>query len=194
MAQMPSEPASPPTVPAFSNPSRLERRSGLMYAMEKSQQIAARWLYELGGWIFGALIAAALMVLQDLIPLGSSDRITVFAALACALAIPLHIAGLVIVRYVRDLQQAAREIAMAQNLTEGRGLLSDTTLSLQIFSPAKRRAMDMAVSTALFLGALFTLIGVATALWRISWVVTLLFFIASMLGLLLIVRAVRTPN
>jgi hypothetical protein len=162
-----------------------------MQMMEKGQQIAARWLYELGGWIFGALIAAALMVLQDLIPLGTTDRVTMVAAFATALAIPFHIAGLVIVRYFRDLYQAASEVALAQNLNQGNEL---PTFSSQIFSPAKRRAMDTAVSTALLLGALFTLLGVAFALWRISPLVTLLFFIACICGLLLIIRAVRSPN
>lgn len=192
MTQMPPEPASPPTVPAFSNPSR-GQRPGLMSAMEKSQQIAARWLYELGGWIFGALIAASLMVLQDLIPLGATDRVTVIAALACALAIPFHIAGLVIVRYVRDLLQAASEL-VAQNSGAGSERPGAITFSAQIFSPSKRRAMDMAVSTCLFLGSLFTLVALAAAFLRISWLVALLFLLAGIAGLLLIGRAVRTPN
>jgi len=185
MTQMPPEPASPPTVPAFANPSRFQRRPGLMPFMERGQQVAARWLYELGGWIFGALVAASLMVLQDLIPLGAPDRVTVVAALACALAIPFHIAGLVIVRYVRDLQQAARELA-GQNMGDGS--------ELQILSPTKRRSLDRAVSTALFLGSFFTLIALAAALGRISWLVAVLFLLASIAGTVLIVRAVRSPN
>ena len=49
----------------------------------------------------------------------------------------------------------------------------------------------MAVSAALFLSVLFTLIGIASALWRISWAVTILCIIAGILGLLLILRVVR---
>jgi hypothetical protein len=120
--------------------------------------VTARWLYEPGGWIFGGLLVAALMVLQDLISLGSSDRATVSAGLAIALALPFHVSRLIIVRYFRDLSQAVAE------LTGG-----------QAFSPAKSRAMDMAVSAALALGAIFTLIGISSALWRISWAATLFF-------------------
>jgi hypothetical protein len=142
--------------------------------MQKGQQVTARWLYELGGWIFGGLLVAALMVLQDLISLGSSDRATVIAGLAIALALPFHVSGLIIVRYFRDLSQAVAELAGGQ-----------------AFSPAKSRAMDMAVSAALALGAIFTLIGISSALWRISWAATLFFLLAGGGGLLLIVRAVR---
>jgi hypothetical protein len=85
--------------------------------------VTARWLYEPGGWIFGGLLVAALMVLQDLISLGSSDRATVSAGLAIALALPFHVSRLIIVRYFRDLSQAVAE------LTGG-----------QAFSPAKSRA------------------------------------------------------
>lgn len=173
MAQLPPE----PTVPA--SPGLSSRRPALMQWMAKSQQITARWLYELGGWIFGGLIVAALMVLQDVITLGSADRATVLAGVAVALALPFHIAGLVIVRYFRDVNQAVAEVP------------SGLTFASQALSPARRRAMDVAVSTALVLGALFTFLGIASALWRVSWAVTLLFFVAGICGLLLIVRAVR---
>jgi hypothetical protein len=164
-----------------------------MQWMEKSQQITARWLYELGGWIFGGLIIVALMILQDLISLGSLDRATVVAGLAIAIALPFNVTGLVIVRYFRDLNQAVEEarLALAQNVHAGDETQPGPALASQPFSPAKRRTMDMAVSAALFLSVLFTLIGIASALWRISWVVTILFIIAGILGLLLILRVVR---
>lgn len=177
MSQLPPEPGSPPTVPA--SPGFSPRRPSLMQWMEKGQQITASWLYDLGGWIFGGLIVAALMVLQDVISLGSADRATVVAGLAIALALPFHVAGLVIVRYFRDVNQAVAEVP------------SGLTFASQALSPARRRAMDVAVSTALLLGALFTFLGIAAAFWRVSWAVTLLFFIAGICGLLLIRRAVR---
>jgi hypothetical protein len=105
--------------------------------MQKSQQVTARWLYEAGGWIFGGLLVAALMVLQDLISLGFSDRGTVIAAFASAITLPFHVVGLVIVHYVKDLSQATAALA---GLPAG-----------QAFSPAERRAMDRAVSAALSL-------------------------------------------
>ncbi len=194
MSQMPPEQTPQPTVPAPPRgPTWTDRRQTFMQWMEKSQQITARWLYELGGWIFGGLIIIALMILQDLISLGSLDRATVVAGLAIAIALPFNVTGLVIVRYFRDLNQAVEEarLALAQNVNAGDETQPGPALASQPFSPAKRRTMDMAVSAALFLSVLFTLIGIASALWRISWAVTILFIIAGILGLLLILRVVR---
>ncbi len=197
MSQMPPEQTPQPTVPAPPRgPTWTDRWQMFMQWMEKSQQITARWLYELGGWIFGGLIVAALMILQDLISLGSLDRATVVAGLAIAIALPFNVTGLVIVRYFRDLNQAVEEARLA--LAQGASDIDETQPGLafnaQAFSPAKRRTMDMAVSAALFLSALFTLMGIASALWRISWAVTILFIIAGILGLLLILRVVRYPG
>jgi hypothetical protein len=194
MSQMPPEQTPQPTVPAPPRgPTWTNWWQTFMQWMERSQQITARWLYELGGWIFGGLIVAALMILQDLISLGSLDRATVVAGLAIAIALPFNVTGLVIVRYFRDLNQAVEEarLALAQNVNAGAEEQPGPAFASQAFSPAKRRTMDMAVSAALFLSVLFTLIGIAAALWRISWAVTILFIIAALLGLLLILRVVR---
>jgi hypothetical protein len=193
MSQIPPEQTGP-TEQTSPVPPRPDLRATLLSWMEQGQQITARWLYELGGWVFGGLIAAAIMLFPALISLGFADRATLIAGLTLAVALPFDLAGLVIIRYFKDLTQATEE---AKALLARNPRADDETIRLQInskaFTPAKRRVMDSAVSLSLVVGMLFTLISIGSALWRVSWVVTLLFLIACILGLLLVLRVVRYP-
>lgn len=161
--------------------------------MEKSQQITARWLYELGGWIFGGLIAAAIMLFPALIALGFADRATLIAGLALAISLPFDLAGLAIIRYFKDLTQATEEAraVLAQNANVDAETLTRIKVESEAFTPAKRRVMDFTASLILVVSMLFTLISVGSALWRVSWAVTLLFLIACLVGLWLVIRVIR---
>jgi hypothetical protein len=162
--------------------------------MQKSQEITAQWLYDLGGWIFGGLIVVALMLLQDLISLGFADRAALVAGLAISIALPFNLAGLGIIRYYNDLNRTTEQARLA--LGQNSNLDADTLIRLaresDAFPPDKHRVMDSSISWALYLSVLFTIIGLSAALWRISWVATLLFLVASVLGVLLVLRVVRS--
>jgi hypothetical protein len=162
--------------------------------MQKTQEITAQWLYDLGGWIFGGLIIAALMLLQDLITLGFADRATLIAGLANAIALPFNLAGLGIVRYFNDLNQTSEKArqALAQSPNLDAEALIKLTRESDAFPPEKHKVMDSSISLALYLSVLFTLIGLSSALWRISWVATLLFLIACVIGVLLVWRVIRS--
>lgn len=162
--------------------------------MQKSEEITARWLYDLGGWIFGGLIVAALMLLQDLISLGFTDRATLVAGLAIAIALPFNLAGLGVIRYFNALNQAVEEAkrVLGQSANLDAETLIQLTRDSDSFSPGKHRVMDSSVSLALYLSVLFTVIGLSSALWRISWVATVLFLIASVCGVLLVLRVIRS--
>lgn len=189
MSQTPPEQVS-------SSPTRPDWRATLMAWMEKSQQITARWLYELGGWIFGGLIAAAIMLFPALISLGFADRATLIAGLALAIALPFNLAGLGIIRYYKDLTRAAEETRalLTQNTRSTKAdkeTLNRLKVDSEAFTPAKKKVIDSAASLALVVSMLFTLISIGSALWRVSWAVTLLFLIAGILGLLLVLRVIR---
>jgi len=162
--------------------------------MEKSQKITAKWLYDLGGWIFGGLLIAALLILQVLILLGFADRATLIAGLTIAIALPFNLAGLGVVRYFRSLHQAVAEArqALGQNTNLDAETLIQLTRDSEAFPPEKHKIMDSSVSLALYVSVLFTIIGLSSALWRISWAATLLFLIACVAGVLLVWRVVRS--
>jgi hypothetical protein len=185
----PGEPSAiPPTISV-----RIPGRQASQNWMEKGQEITAKWLYDLGGWIFGGLIVAALMLLQDLISLGFADRAALVAGLAIAIALPFNLAGLGIIRYFMALNQAVEEAqkVLAENPDLDRETLERLTLDSNAFPPARHKVMDSSVSLSLYLSVFFTLIGLSSALWRISWVVTVLFLIACIAGVLLILRVIK---
>jgi len=184
--------AIPPTLPA-GVPVKPASGQVSQNWMEKSQEITAKWLYDLGGWVFGGLIVAALMLLQDLISLGFADRAALVAALAIAVALPFNLTGLGIIRYFNVLNQAAEEAQKI--LAEQSGLdvatVERLTFDIGAFPSGKHKVMDSTVSLSLYLSVFFTIIGLSSALWRISWVVTLLFLIAGICGVFLILRVIR---
>ena len=161
--------------------------------MEQSQRITAKFLYDLGAWIFGGLLVAALMLLQVLISLGSVDHASVVAGVMIAIALPFNLAGLGIIRYFQHLNQTVEEarLGLAQNNSLDAETLDRLTRGSQASPSSKHRALDSAVTIALYLSVLFTVIGLASALWHITWVATLLFLIASAAGVLLILRVLR---
>lgn len=161
-------------------------RQAFQQWMEQSQKIVLKWLYEVGGWIFTGLIAIALMIVQDLISLGPSDRALLIAAFALAAALPLNLTGLWIVRYIKNLDLAVEEAK--QYLAQNKAVDEDTVISLrsddEAFSAAKKKFTNLVVTIVLALSVLFTLIGISSALWHISWAATIILLISLLAGLL----------
>lgn len=188
-------PLSPATVPPgpTAAPGGPDWRQLSAAWMQKSEEITARWLYDLGGWIFGGLLVVALMLLQDLISLGFADRAALIAGLAVAIALPFNLAGVGIVRYFNDLNRAAEEAR--KTLGQNGNLDAETLIQLAHASdalpPGKHKVMDSSVSLALYLSVFFTIIALSSAMWRISWVATVLFLLASVCGVLLVLRVVE---
>jgi hypothetical protein len=171
------------TVPEqTSSPAKMDWKSALLSWMEQSQQIVLKWLYDVGGWIFTGLIAVALMIIQNLIGIGHSDRGLLVAGLVLAVALPLNLAGLWIVRYIQNLDQAAA--GAKPPLAKKQSVADDATVNAAaIFSAKKRTFTNRVVTIVLALSVLLTLLGLALALWHISWVVTVVFLVAILVGL-----------
>ncbi len=192
-------PSPPPVAPGESasvllaQPAGPDWRKVSLEWMQKSQEITAKWLYGLGGWIFGGLIIVALMLLQDLISLSFIDHASLVAGLAITIALPFNLAGLGIIRYFNDLNQAVEEArqTLGQSANLDAATLIKLTRDSEAFSPARHKVMDFTVSLALYISVLFTIIGLAAALWRISWAATLLFIIASVVSVVLVLRVIR---
>jgi hypothetical protein len=187
----------PPTVPGPVNPLPQNRapvqRQALMEWVARNQQVTASWLYELGGWVFGALILAALVLLQDLIGIGSAEHAALIAGLALAVALPFDLVGLGVMRYFRDLNQASEQAKHPPMQSADSGDETLYTLASGSGSPtqARRKVMDFTIALSFAVSLLFTLIGIGSALWRISWAVTILFFLVCILGGLLLLRVIR---
>lgn len=62
------------------------------------------WLVEVGSWAFGGLIALNLVVIAALLTVGPVDRAVLIAVSAFAYALPFDIAGIVLLRLIKDVQ------------------------------------------------------------------------------------------
>src|SRR5690242_18873857 len=63
----------------------------------------APWLFEVGSWTFGGLIATTMLVLAALFTVGPVDVAVALSTAAFAVALPLDVSGLVLVRIVQHL-------------------------------------------------------------------------------------------
>lgn len=70
------------------------------------EQIAP-WLIDVGNWVFGGLIAVNLVVISALITVGPVDAAVRTATAALAVALPLNVAGIVVLRLVKDVKDVA---------------------------------------------------------------------------------------
>lgn len=136
--------------------------------IHQGQQGATKWLYDAGSWIFGLLTVTAVILSMDLILLGSPDHATLIAGLAIAIALPFNLAGLWLAQYLKDPAHATP-------------------------TPAKKQLIESTGFITMAVGTILTFVGLGSAFWRISWVVTILFLLATVVGLWLISR-VRTET
>ncbi len=153
------------------------------------------WLFEIGSWIFGGLIAFTLLILPPLITARPVDLPIEVAATAFALALPLNVTGLVLLRIVRDVKPGGFEEEIARvfqeaGLTPGEQELPSLT-TLQAVRKRGTRSVLNADLGILTLSSALTLVGIVAALWQIAWWVAVAFG-AMVFICLIIVQIVMT--
>ncbi len=137
------------------------------------------WLFEIGSWIFGGLIAFTLLILPSLITARPLDLPIEVAAAAFALALPLNVTGLVLLRIVRDVKPGGFEEEIAQvfqeaGLTPGEQEVP-SLITLQAVRKRGTRSVLYADLGILMLSSAMTLVGTVAALWHIAWWIAVAF-------------------
>lgn len=67
------------------------------------------WLLDVGSWIFGGLIAVNLLVTSALITVGPVDEAIRTSTAALAAALPLNVAGILLLRLIKDVKELGLE-------------------------------------------------------------------------------------
>lgn len=150
------------------------------------------WLVEVGNWIFAGLIAFIVLILAPLLTAGSVDRALTVATVAFALALPMDLAGLVLLRLARDPAHIGFTEEWAQALHDA-GL----PIGGQIASPdglvslRKRQANVILVYSfaLLVLSVLLTLTGLVAAFWHMAWWIGVLFLAMVLISLGIVIAA-----
>lgn len=151
------------------------------------------WLFELGTWLFGALIAFNLVILGALLTVGPQDTAILVATAAFAIALPLDVAGFVVLRLAPDMQKVsledtARTAFRDVGFVEGRAEVATTTPEAR----QKRRARAVLgySYTLLLITITVTLVGLAGALWHMAWWIAVLFAVMVIVSALVAVLAI----
>lgn len=139
-----------------------------MQAYRKLLEKGIPWLFDVGAWIFGGLIAFTLLIMASLITVGPIDLFIKIATAALALALPLDVTGLILLRLVQDMKPVRFEETVSQTLQEA-GLTPD---ELQVPSRTSLQAMrirgtQVALRYALYilsLSSVLTLAGMVATL------------------------------
>jgi hypothetical protein len=162
-----------PTTPGPGHPSQSPDDPRLIWSgLEKFFDRITPWLFDLGVWFFGSLLAFNLLLLAALLNIGPVDRSVKAAAAAFAFALPLNVAGLFLLRVVRELKDIKLEDELARAFLDagfsGGGHLADSAA----LEALRRRRTQMVLGVAplvLALSVLLTLAGLLAALWHVAW-------------------------
>lgn len=165
----------------------------IMNASERYFERLSPWLLEVGSWIFGGLIAFDLIMLGPLITIGLVDRAIAVATAAFALVLPLDVAGLFLLRMVRDLEYVAAELDLENDVRQtiqrvvpslGERPTPPTTLD-----GLRKRRTRTTLSYSLGILTLcvaLTLAGMVAALWHLAWWIAVGFAAMALISLALV--------
>lgn len=150
------------------------------------------WLFDLGNWIFGALIAFSLVMLGALLTVGPVDRAILVATASFALALPLDVAGFVLLRFAADMKTIDFEGVTTKAFVDQGFDPVQVGVSADPKAAEKRRAQTvLRISyTLLNVTLLVTLTGITAALWHMSWWIGVLFAASAVVSLITIAAGV----
>lgn len=156
------------------------------------------WLFDVGSWIFGGLIAFTLLVIASLLTVGPVDHAIDISTAAFALALPLDVTGLFLLKLVQDLKQVGFEEELAQAFHEVGFAVGEQVLSPNALESMRKRRTRIVLGYCLgilVLVALLTLTGVIAALWHMAWWIGVAFFamVLISLGIVTVVIATAQP-
>jgi hypothetical protein len=133
------------------------------------------WLLEVGSWTFGGLTAVNLIVVSALITVGPVDAAIRTSTAALAGALPLNVAGIVLLRLVKDVKDIALD-DLAWRAFDDAGF---PNIDAYFPSPGERasertRRSRVVIAYSLGLAVLslaLTMTGVAAAMWHMArWI------------------------
>jgi ABC-type multidrug transport system fused ATPase/permease subunit len=138
------------------------------------------WLLEFGSWIFGGLIAFTLLVIASLFTIGPVDRAITISTAAFALALPLNLTGLLLLRLVNDLKNVGFEKELEQAFQDTDSIIREQAASPKTIESRQKRRTNYFLSYSLGMLALsivLTLVGMIAVLWHMAWWIGVIFFI-----------------
>ena len=168
-----------------------------MGALGKVLDTITPWLLELGSWLFGALIAFSLVILAALLNIGPHDGAILVAAAAFAIALPLDVAGFLVLRLAADMKNVALQDVTAMAFGEV-GLPADdrppAAVSAQTREKRRARSVLGYSYTLLAVSMTVTLVGLTGALWHMAWWIAAVFLVMVVVSSFVAVLAIASKT
>ena len=174
-----------------------EQNKQIMKAFGKLVARITPWLVEVGGWIFGGLIAFTLLVMASLLTIGPVDPAIMVATTAFALALPLNVTGLFLLRLVEDLKHIGFEEELAQAFQEVDFTVGEQVVSAKALESWRKRRTGIVLGSSLGILALslvLTLTGMTAALWHMAWWIGVVFFAMVIISQVIVIVAIVTSQ
>lgn len=173
----------------------------IMQATEKLVERITPWLLEVGSWIFGGLIGFNLIIIEALMTIGPVDAAVMVAITAFALVLPLDVAGLVLLRLVRDLEHVNIELDFENEVRQALQS-ADPSQGEELAAPkpletVRKRRTQLALMysfSILGLSIVLTLVGMIAALWHMAWWTALAFAVMTLISLGIVSIAVASSQ
>jgi len=152
------------------------------------------WLVDVGSWIFGGLTAVNLVVLSALITVGPVDAAIRASTAALAGALPLNVAGIILLRLIKDVNDVGLDDLTLRAFQDARF----PEIGAYFPSPVERapqhaRRSRVALLYALGIAALsiaLTVTGMAAALWHMGHWIAIVLLSAAILSAVLVTVAI----
>lgn len=167
-------------------------------ALTRTLQAAAPWLLDLGTWIFGALIAFAVLMLGALLTVGPVDRAMLISTAAFAVGLPPEVGAFLLLRLVRDLEENKIEQIATRSFEEAGVDNVDDFLPVE----ANRTEGTLARRMVRVLGASYALLGVSVGsavvgisalLWHMGWWIAVAFLSVLVVMQFVVFRVILQP-
>jgi hypothetical protein len=148
------------------------------------------WLFDFGSWLFGGLIAFNLVIIAALFTIGPTRPAILISTVAFALALPLDVTGLFLLRLAQDAKDLTFDDYLAQEF-------HDAGFSIEMYlpppesrKPMRKKMASVVLSYSagiLALSVLLTLIGIIAALWYMAWWIGVAFIVMVILSQALVI-------
>jgi len=195
MSQTDPAPADPHQEISRAAPQEQNKQN--MKAFGKFVERITPWLFEVGSWSFGGLIAFTLLVVASLLTVGPVDPAITVSTAAFALALPLELAGLLLLRLDQDLKHAGFEEEVAQAFQEVGPNVREQVASrtaLELWPKRRTRIVLLYALWILALSVVLTLTGMAAALWHMAWWIGVVFFAMVLISQGMVIVAIVTSQ
>jgi len=190
----PAEPRQGDAVPAVD-----ERSARTFRGLRTLAERTTPWLVDVGSWIFGGLTAVNLVVIAALITVGPVDAAIRTSTAALAAALPLNVAGIVLLRLIKDVNDVGLD-DLTLRAFQGAGF---PDIDAYFPSPSEQKSQHARRSRVALLYSLgiaglsiaLTLTGMAAAVWHMGrWIAfVLLASVALSVVLVMLVIAHALP-